>query len=133
MEPVFPHLGRFSACLSLPAGAGRNLHSNYTLKLAKCKERYAFFSRIVQNIDFIFRIFHKKYSAFSTKSAGFLESAPADRRKREFFVENVSQSTEMVFHNVENGAVLMRHVFSTKLWEKLSTLGNADAACRVVD
>ena len=79
--------GGFSAYMFLHCRAGRNLHSNYTLKLAKCKERYAFFSRIVQNIDFIFRVFHKKRSAFSTKTIGFLELAPADRRKREFFAK----------------------------------------------
>ncbi|WP_302512833.1 hypothetical protein [uncultured Ruminococcus sp.] len=42
-------------------------------------------------------------------------------------------SAEMVFHNVENCAGLPRRVFSTKLWEKFSTLGNADVARRVVD
>lgn len=87
IKAVFPHPGGFSAYMFLHCRAGRNLHSNYTLKLAKCKERYAFFSRIVQNIDFIFRVFHKKRSAFSTKTGGFLESAPADRRKREFFAK----------------------------------------------
>ena len=87
IKAVFPHPGGFSAYMFLHCRAGRNLHSNYTLKLAKCKERYAFFSRIVQNIDFIFRVFHKKRSAFSTKTIGFLELAPADRRKREFFAK----------------------------------------------
>ena len=87
IKAVFPHPGGFSAYMFLHCRAGRNLHSNYTLKLAKCKERYAFFSRIAQNIDFIFRVFHKKRSAFSTKTGGFLESAPADRRKREFFAK----------------------------------------------
>ena len=87
IKAVFPHPGGFSAYMFLHCRAGRNLHSNYTLKLAKCKERYAFFSRIVQNIDFIFRVFHKKRSAFSTKTGGFLESAPADRRKRECFAK----------------------------------------------
>ncbi|ERJ96738.1 hypothetical protein RUMCAL_00891 [Ruminococcus callidus ATCC 27760] len=39
----------------------------------------------------------------------------------------------MVFHNVESCAGLTRRAFSTKLWEKFSTLGNADVARRVVD
>ena len=110
IKAVFPHPGGFSAYMFLHCRAGRNLHSNYTLKLAKCKERYAFFSRIVQNIDFIFRVFHKKRSAFSTKTGGFLESAPADRRKREFFAKKR-------FPQVFCGKHLRRHPkwFSTML------------------
>ena len=148
IKAVFPHPGGFSAYMFLHCRAGRNLHSNYTLKLAKCKERYAFFSRIVQNIDFIFRVFHKKRSAFSTKTVGFWNQHRQTAGNGNFLRKNIFHkfsslvdflwktpppSAEMVFHNVENCAGSTRHFFSTKLWEKFSTLGNADVACRVVD
>ncbi|RGM82007.1 hypothetical protein DXB92_02470 [Ruminococcus sp. OM06-36AC] len=46
----------------------------------------------------------------------------------DFLWKTPPPSSEMVFHNVENCAGLTRLVFSTKLWEKFSTLGNADTA-----
>ncbi|MFR3811606.1 MAG: hypothetical protein ACLTXT_03745 [Ruminococcus callidus] len=99
IKAVFPHPGGFSAYMFLHCRAGRNLHSNYTLKLAKCKERYAFFSRIVQNIDFIFRVFHKKSSSKFRKAAA--RSAP----------ELTSAGAETLFHNL--------FLLHSQLWKTL--------------
>lgn len=88
IKAVFPHPGGFSAYMFLHCRAGRNLHSNYTLKLAKCKETYAFFSTFTQKLYFIFMISHKNHRRNSAKAAA--RSAP----------ELTSAGAETLFHNL---------------------------------
>ena len=78
----------FLSAGSLRCVTGRNLHSNYTLKLAKCKETYAFFSTFTQKLYFLFMISHKNHRRNSAKAAA--RSAP----------ELTSAGAETLFHNL---------------------------------
>lgn len=61
---------------------GTSPHFNYTRKPVKCKETYAFFITLVQNMYFIFMISHKVSRRYPTNSTRISERMLSDPEKR---------------------------------------------------